>query len=117
MGHEEQLFLKDSYLALADDFFVLGGVLPPGGGTFKCLHGGRYLIQPLDQVGAAVSRGGVWVDGHPFGAGSVLELTAGPHVMRTEEGARIQIIWVGPRLSAPPALPNRDHRQLFVNWY
>lgn len=117
MGHEEQLFLKDNYLALADDCFVLGGVLPPGGGTFNCLHAGRYLIQPLDLVGAAVSKGGMRVDNRPFGSGSVLELAAGPHEIQTEEGARIQAIWVGPRLSAPPALPNRDHRQLFVNWY
>ena len=117
LGPSEQEFVKENYIALADDLYVLGTELSAGGGAFMAIHPGKYYLRPWSAAGASDLFAGIQVDGVLVGAGSVIDLSVGPHEIRTDGGAGVQVIWVGPRLLAPPRLPNRDRRELFANWY
>ncbi len=48
LSEEDQAFIRERYVALADDFWVLGKVLVAGGGTFEVVHPGRYRISSLE---------------------------------------------------------------------
>jgi hypothetical protein len=131
LPEEDHSFVRDYYVPLASDFWVLGQVLPPGGGAFKILHPGRYRIVALErsgpgrplcgtEEGLAVSRAeGVLcgtIDGLPVSQAPVL-LVPGLHRIETPAGCRPAVVWVGPRLDQVPRLEEASHRKLFVNWY
>jgi hypothetical protein len=111
---EDLAYIESHYFPLADDFLVLGTVLPPGGGAWSCLQGGRYQVFPGNQGTAPASS---QVDGHAYTAPCVLALASGPHDISTQAPVRILVAWVGPNLPGLPQLPPGSHVDLFVNWY
>jgi hypothetical protein len=131
LTEEDHAFIRERYVSLADDFWVLGKVLPPGGGSFEIIHSGRYRIAPVQFSNLADSctnlANGLKVsaeqpglsgklDGMPL-ADQVLQLTAGTHQLDTGLGVEPAIVWVGPRLEEVPRLDPGSHSALFVNWY
>jgi hypothetical protein len=127
----DQDAFREMYVAVADDFWVLGKVLPAGGGTFQIFHAGRYRISSLqssdlaaegsDSLGrkAAPSNEGSFtatLDGAAVSSRPV-ELTVGKHRIECKAGWQPAVVWVGPKLDRVGRLSERDHRLLFVNWY
>jgi len=124
-------FIKTNYVALADDFLVLGKVLSAGGGTFELIHPGRYRISTL--------KGSDLADTYPLGVKGVMipedpgtltgtldgkpltklpvQLSAGPHRIECEPDCQPAVVWMGPRLDRVHRIGPGDHRVLFVNWY
>jgi hypothetical protein len=99
-------FIVRHYVPLAGDFLVAGGVLPAGDSTWDCLVDGRYAIYPAADV---------LVDGVALRRGAVVRLLRGGHAVHAS--APVSIVWVGPRLSAPPAMGRGRAADVFVNWY
>jgi hypothetical protein len=99
-------FLRANYLPLAPDFWVLGRVLPVGGGEWQCLHAGRY------HLGA---RKGARLDGKPVAG--VVWVARGRHQIVTSPEDSASVVWLGPRLERPPRLGAGDPDRVFVNWY
>lgn len=131
----DRAFLDQHYVALGDDFWVLGANLLKGGGEFEILHPGRYRIsyrqqsnllgtypEGLAELLAAAKTNKVEV---PFNGtvdgGAVsnrpVELAVGKHRVESAGDDEIAVVWVGPRLEKPPQIGSGDHRRLFVNWY
>jgi hypothetical protein len=123
--------IRERYVALADDFWVLGKVLPAGGGTFKIFHPGRYRISSLRGSDLAEgcpggSRGllapsdegsfTATLDGAPVSSRPV-ELTVGSHRIESKPDCQPAVVWVGPKRDRVGRLSQSDHRLLFVNWY
>jgi len=107
---EDQRFIRAHYLPLADDFQVLGGLLPGGGGPWQCLKSGRYEVRSRTKEQQTVR-----VDGRVLPSPAVVTLNRGSH----ELGAAgpIQVVWLGPQVLTPPSLPPGSHQNLFINWY
>ena len=95
---EAQTFLKGHYVALAGDFWVLGGRCSGPGNTWECLLGGRYWITMEAPDGS-----GPMVDGQPVQAGPH-SFTKGMHTVSTPPGTRAVLFWLGPNLAAPPRI-------------
>lgn len=114
---EDEAFIARHYLPLAGDFRVLGALLPEGGGTFTCLHPGRYLVFPLPGPQPAPAGTEARVDGAPLPADGILRLEKGEHRIVAPPGGRFAVAWIGPRLRALPAVGKGDAARLFVNWY
>lgn len=108
-------FIQDRYLPLADDFWILGRVLPAGGGAYHVVHEGRYVLMGR-KAGAITTLAEGHVDGQPVNAGPV-SLTTGLHRVECPPDVEPIMAWVGPHLDRLPRLPESDHRRLFVNWY
>jgi hypothetical protein len=108
-------FIRDNYLPLADDFWVLGIQSPPGGGEFRTLRSGRYQVLPGDGK-RPESPLGLTVDGRQVRS-DILILPAGNHIIKTLNDAPVTMVWVGPKLDSPPTLGAGNHRTLFSNWY
>jgi hypothetical protein len=127
LPEEDMDFIRKRYIALADDFSVLGTALPAGGGSFEIVHPGRYCVVPaasLSAQGAAASSAAAASNG--FTAGSLdgvalsnrpVQLDSGRHRIETSSNAAPAIVWVGPTLDRVPHLGPGDHRFLFQNWY
>jgi len=135
LSDSDQEFVRSHYLQLGDDFWVLGKVLPKGGGKFEIIHPGRYRISYRKESNLL----GTYPEGlaemlkaaqskpveNPFvgtvdgvGAGDKpVELKVGPHEIISAGDDEVAVVWVGPRLDKPPQLGRGDHRRLFVNWY
>lgn len=131
LPEQDHAFIRSNYVTLADDFWVLGKVLPVGGGTFEIIHPGRYRISTLagsDLAGTYPeglkgmmtpeepgkfegSLDGAPIPDHP------IELTVGTHRIEAASNCQPAVVWVGPRRNRPHRLPPGDHRSLFVNWY
>ncbi len=128
---EDQDYIRARYVSLADDFWVAGKVLPPGGGQFEIIHPGRYRLSTLEgsdlagtypdgikalttpeQDGAFAGR----LDGVSL-TNQVVELTNGRHTLDCAADCQPAVVWVGPHASRPHRLPPASHRSLFVNWY
>ena len=118
---------------MADDFMVLGNLLPAGGGTFEVLHAGRYRITSADGsnvIGTYAEPKNMretlitqkeepplvgTVDGAPLHGQSV-ELSVGTH--RIECGdQKAAVVWVGPHRNDIPRSPGQNRHLLFSNWY
>ena len=124
-------FIRDHYVSLADDFWVLGKVLPKGGGSFEISRPGRYRISSLQGSDLAGTypeglkgmltpedKGTLSgsLDGLPMSDGAV-ELSVGKHLIETATPDQAAIVWMGPKLERAHRLSPADHRALFVNWY
>jgi hypothetical protein len=110
----DQAFIRAHYCPLADDLWVLGQVLPKGGGSWTSLRRGRYVaLLASGPPGPAT----VEIDGARVRTGDPVVLSEGKHAVVAAAEASPAVLWLGPRLDALPALENADHRQLFVNWY
>lgn len=106
-------FILEHYLALSDDFLVLGALVPDTPSTFRCLKPGRYM---LISVGGA--DGVARIGEQSVRTGSILSLAQGglPFV-RTEGNAPMALAWIGPTRTTFPLLPAAHRRNLFINWY
>jgi hypothetical protein len=131
LTEEDHEFIRGRYVPLADDFWVLGKQLRPGGGAFEIIHPGRYRIASVqgsdlacsypDNANGQITReeeGRLTgkLDGMPL-ASQVLELSIGMHRIETGPGVEPAIVWVGPRLDRIHRLDQSSHGDLFVNWY
>lgn len=131
LTEEDHKFIEDHYVPLADDFWVLGTKLPPGGGTFEIIHPGRYQIRAKEAscilgtveynsmglVVPPVKTNCVGtLDGQPLPTKAV-ELTVGTHRIETTPDCEPTVVWLGPKLDQLRPVVDRDHRWLFVNWY
>lgn len=128
---EDHDFIRERYVPLADDFWVLGTVLPAGGGTFEIVHPGRYRIVRLNpsDVGASSPKDAIepltWEEsGSITGTldGTVLtnhpvELGLGLHRLETTNDCQPAVVWVGPSLDDVPRIGPGNHHTLFWNWY
>lgn len=127
----DHAFITNNYVPLADDFWVLGKVLPIGGRSFEVIHAGRYRIStlegsdldstyPLGLKGLTTPEdpGTITgtIDGQPITAQPV-ELTVGTHFVECTGNAQPAVVWMGPRRDRVHRIGPGDHRQLFVNWY
>jgi hypothetical protein len=134
LPEEDQEFFRQRYVPLADDFMVLGSVLPAGGGTFEVFHAGRYRItsaegsnvigtyaepqtikEALTPVKEEPPLVGT-VDGVPLN-GKPVELSVGTHRIECEPGQRVAAVWMGPHLDQVARMPGNSRHLLFVNWY
>ena len=115
LPESDQRFIAERYIPLADDFLVLGQVLPAGGGTYAVLHAGRYRVYGMADGGLR-ELSEATVDGQPAGELPV-ELVVGSREIRCPPDIEPVVLWVGPNLRGPPNLGAGDHRRLFVNWY
>lgn len=123
---EDHAFIRSRYVPLANDFWVLGSVLPVGGGSFEIVHPGRYCVVPETFTGtpeniansAATTNTSVVgsLDGSPLSE-KPIELSVGNHHLETSSGSALEVVWVGPTLDSVPHLSPGDHDLLFVNWY
>jgi hypothetical protein len=124
-------FIRAHYVPLADDFWVLGKLLPPGGGAFEIIHPGRYQIAPreascilgtveTDRMGLIIPAVKTncfgTLDGVPL-TGKAVELKPGTYRLETALDCQPAVVWVGPRLERLHPIGDSDHRRLFVNWY
>jgi hypothetical protein len=127
----DHAFIHDHYVALADDFWVLGKVFPAGSGTFKIIHQGRYRISSLSgsDIAGTYAQGlkglttpeesgsiAGTLDGQPI-SNSPVELGVGNHRIETASGTPAAVVWVGPRVDRLHRFSPGDHDALFVNWY
>ncbi len=128
---EDRAFIKERYVPLTDDLWVLGKVLPAGGGAFEVVHPGRYRISSLpgsDLAGtypeglaglmAPLEEGSLvgTLDGKPLSKRPV-ELTVGTHRLETKPDCQPAVVWMGPRQDRVGRLGDSDHRFLFVERY
>jgi hypothetical protein len=124
-------FIRDRYVPVSDDFWVLGKVLPEGGGTFEIYHPGRYRIATLEGSDLA----GTYPAGlagllKPQTEGTVIgtldgrsltnrpvALAVGTHRIECAPGCRPTVVWVGPKLDRVERHGDENHLRLFSNWY
>jgi hypothetical protein len=124
-------YIKEHYVPLSDDFWVLGKVLPAGGGKFDITHPGRYriaslkgsdlagtypaglagLLAPLEVGSLTGTLDGLLLSNRP------VELKAGTHTIATQGDERPTVVWVGPKQDRLGRLGESDHRFLFIKWY
>lgn len=124
-------FIREHYVPLADDFWVLGTKLPPGGGSFEIIHPGRYQIRAKEasSIMGTTERNEMGLvlppartncvgtlNGTPLPLQAV-ELTVGQHRIETTPDCEPTVVWLGPKLDQLRPLGDQDHRLLFVNWY
>ena len=128
---EESVFMKANYLPLADDCWILGRLLPKGGGEFELLHPGRYRISSLEGSDLAGTypegfKGLITpeVEGRIEGTldgvtlrTEVVELLAGKHRLECPSKCVPIVLWVGPKLNRIHKIGSGDHRYLFVQAY
>ncbi len=128
---EDHDYIKTRYVSLAEDFWVLGKVLPPGGGTFEIIHPGRYQISSKETscLAGTMEKDSFGfpiipepkicpgtLNGKPI-EHTVVELTVGTHHLQTDSNCAPAIVWLGPQLSRVPAAGEGSSSRLFVNWY
>lgn len=128
---EDHEYIREHYVPLAQDFWVLGKLLPPGGGTFNVIHPGRYQIAAnlgssvLDtrkrdhEFQRSLSLGTNCVgmlDGMPITSLPV-KLAIGAHTIEVNSNCEPAVVWLGPKRNRWEPLSEGDPRNLFVNWY
>ena len=116
---EDHAFIRSRYIPLSDEFWLLGGTLERGGGTFEVVHPGRYIVMlstQASQIGVEPTGPPIVVDGKAAIDG-IVHLTEGPHSIECPPEAMATVVWIGPTLRELPRIGPGDHRRLFVNWY
>jgi hypothetical protein len=135
LPEEDHEFIRERYVPLADDFWVLGKILPPGAGEFEIHHPGRYHIAPKEASNLAgtyeytlaalkEARGKkaiepdfvATLDGVPL-TNRTVELTVGVHRLETAADVIPTVVWAGPKLKQASRVSDSSDRKLFVNWY
>ena len=131
LPEEDHAFIREQYVSLTDDFWVLGKVLPAGGGAFEVVHAGRYRISSLQgsDLAGTYPEGlaGVMapleednfigtLDGVPLSKRPVV-LTEGTHRIETKPDCQPAVVWMGPQQDRMGRLGDSDHRYLFLNSY
>jgi len=131
LPQQDHDFIASRYVALADDLLVLGKILPQGGGEMQIVHPGRYRIASLQAsdvagtypeglAGMKLAMDGpefqALLDGQPLAA-PVVDLDVGTFRIDCNPEIQPTVVWVGPNLDRLPRLRDRDHLDLFVNWY
>jgi len=127
----DQEYIRSNYVTVADDFLVLGTVLPPGGGAVRILKEGRYRISRLEDsdlagtfpegLAGALSESksepvpGTF-DGAPVSIHPV-ELAPGAYELKTDPDCAVAVVWVGPQMERLQRQSKGDHARLFWNWY
>jgi hypothetical protein len=109
---EDQDYIESRYVSLADDFWVLGKLLPAGGGDVEIIHPGRYCIAALKNSTNSVCT----VDGLTS-ADKPVELTTGIHHIESSSNQELKVYWVGPKLDRVEPIGAGDRHKLFVNGY
>lgn len=135
LSDEDHDFIRQRYVPLADDFWVLGKVLSEGGGEFEIHHSGRYHIAPREESNLAEPHDGnvgsvssgkdqkavqagfmATLNGLPL-TNRTVELNVGFHRLETAGNWIPTVVWAGPHLGQAPRIDEGSHRRLFVNWY
>jgi hypothetical protein len=131
LSARDKAFIRERYVSVADDLWVLGGVLPPGGGAFEVVHAGRYRVAPLQSSDLAGTYPDGFkallddpheshlegtVDGRPL-TNQPMELSVGTHEIRCGSQDQPTVVWVGPKLDRLPRMRRGDHTLLFANGY
>ncbi len=116
LNQEDVAFIKENYLPLAGDFYVLGRELKGPDAAFPCLHPGRYAIGVADPTQAG-TQDVVSLDGKTVTLPSIQTLTTGEHRLAFQAGRGISVQWLGPNLGRVPNLPAGQANRFFVNWY
>jgi len=131
LPEEDHAFIRERYVSLTDDLWVLGKVLPAGGGTFEVVHPGRYrisslqgsdlagtypeglagLLAPLEEENLIGTLDGVPLSKRP------VDLKVGTHRIETKPDFQPAVVWMGPHTDRMGRLGESDHRFLFVRWY
>ena len=131
LPEEDHAFIRERYVSLTDDFWVLGKVLPAGGGAFEIVHPGRYrisslqgsdlagtypeglagLIAPLEEDSFIGTLDGVPLSKRP------VVLTVGTHRIETKPDCQPAVVWMGPQQDRMGRLGDSDHRYLFLRSY
>jgi hypothetical protein len=111
LSKEDQDYIESKYVSLADDFWVLGKLLPAGGGDVEIVHPGRYCIEALkNSTNSACSVDGIASADQP------VELKAGVHHIKSSSNQELKVYWVGPKLDRVE-IGAGDRHKLFVNGY
>ncbi len=100
----DQVFIRQRYVPLSDDFWVLGKRLPRGGGNYECVHDGRYFLL---HAGGTLS-----LDGQLLPS-DVVELTRGVRRIESTDRQAVNVFWLGPKLQRLPTLPPGNHETTF----
>ncbi len=131
MEEADHQFIRDRYVPLSGDIFVLGKMLPSGGGQFEVVHPGRYHIAPAEEsnvegtyeITLETMRNPpppvsftASLDGAPL-TNRTMELAVGTHQIKTTLDRRPTVVWAGPRAKQARRVGGADHRRLFVNNY
>jgi hypothetical protein len=124
-------FIEQRYVSVADDFWVLGKKLAPGGGVFEIVHPGRYRIstlresdlagtypEGLDSLSIPEQNGRITgtLDGQSIEK-EIFELEVGMHRIETDANCESAVVWIGPQVNRIHRQGGGDHRRLFFNWY
>jgi hypothetical protein len=131
LPEEDHEFIRERYVSLADDFWVLGKVVTSGEGSFEIIHPGRYRISNLEgsDLAGTYDEGlkgflAPEKDGKISGtldgvalSNAPVQLAVGTHHIKTDGGGPVAIVWVGPQANRIHRMSPRDHRRLFYNWY
>jgi len=104
-------FIRDHYLPLSGDFFVLGEQLR-GRSAWRCLQPGRYHVSAIPAERTVDVR----IDGALVPVGP-RRFDAGWHGVEAPPDVAVRIVWVGPTLDAPPDLGPGRLEKTFVNFY
>lgn len=115
LPQDDWTFIRNRYIPLADDFWVLGQILPAGGGRYLVVHPGRYQILGRQGTQYGPMPSGT-LDGHPL-EGKIKELGLGQHEFSCPPDIQPLVVWVGPRAEGLPGIGPGNHLRLFVNWY
>lgn len=112
LPRQDQDFIAANYLALAQDFLVLGARMEGGEGQWTALSGGNYFLALQGGTPADVA---LEVDGKSVSPGPI-RLERRLHQFHFPPGRALVVVWTGPRGGEPPSLPG-TRMPLFLNWY
>jgi hypothetical protein len=132
LPEEDCAFIRDRYVSVSDDFWVLGKVLSQSGGSFEIVHAGRYRIASRQNSGLS----GTYVENdletlanpkpEPVMNGKIdgkritarpVDLGVGTHYLECAPDTQPTVVWVGPWQDRLPQLGRSDHQKTFFNWY
>lgn len=104
---EEWSLLRERYLPLAKDFWVLGGRFVGPEGHFRIYNDGRYFV----TFGAGAISGKAVIDGQEVPLSSARYLARGLHSFAGAAEEGLVVSWAGPRLETPIALESLTRNQ------
>jgi hypothetical protein len=99
----DKKYIRQHYVPLAADFLVAGSPVVPGRTEWECIVPGRYWVTKELTIDGTETRT------------NVVTLARGVHAI--DSSAPAAVIWLGPRLDAPPMIGPGASEAVFVNWY